>query len=111
VFIAPNQLVIHDGAYLGIVVLLPLAAGRCRLRLRGYALGGPDLHANSYLTHRLARAEQRTAAAMAASLQRGLETPAPASVTSAAVPEALGYFRHMIARLLPGARRHSGDPT
>jgi len=110
-FIAPNQLIdVRPGA-VQVLQVLPLAPGRCCLRSFDYAPApsGRLDRALACLAGRLARRRPAADAALATSVQRGLESPGPVREPVIRVPAPLAEFRNIIARLLPGALRHPGD--
>ncbi len=112
-YVAPNQLIDRRPGRVEVTQLLPLAAGRCRLRL--YACGTLAADAReralAYLAARLARARLADDLALASSVQKGLDASVEGHAPLGETPLALAEFRHRIARLLPAALRHPGDPT
>jgi TetR/AcrR family transcriptional repressor of bet genes len=108
-FIAPNLLLETRPDALLVSIVLPLAVGRCRLSSLVYARAAGERRARAlgYLSARLAARALAAEAALAASVQRGLESPGGAPIGP--VPPPLAGFRHMIGRLLPGALRPPGD--
>jgi TetR/AcrR family transcriptional regulator, transcriptional repressor of bet genes len=111
-FIAPNQLIDVRPGGAQVLQVLPVGPGRCRLRSFDYAPvpGGPRDRALAYLAARIGRRRCASAAVLAASIQRGLESPGPVSEPVTRVPAPLTEFRHIIAHLLPVTPRHPGDP-
>ena len=112
-FVTPNQLLDSRPGYLQLLQVLPFAAGRCRVRSFGYLVvsAEPRSRALAYVAARLAHQRIALDLALAASVQRGLETAAPAPAAAGTIPTQLVEFRHMIARLTSGARRHPGDSS
>jgi phenylpropionate dioxygenase-like ring-hydroxylating dioxygenase large terminal subunit len=104
-FIAPNQLLRTSAAGLLVLQVVPVAAGRCRLRVHDYARPSAPRVPSSASPRPPLAAEL----ALAESVQRGLESPAYRPEISASTPPALEAFRRSIARLLPGGIRSSGD--
>jgi len=111
-FIAPNQLIdVRPGA-MQVLQVLPVGPGRCRLRSFDYAPApaGRLGRALACLATRLARRRLAADTALASSIQRGLESPGPVNEPVTRVPAPLAEFRNIIARLVPGALHHTGDP-
>ena len=112
-FVAPNQLIDVRPGRVAVTQLLPLEAGRCLVRVFAFAPGAHDRtsQALAFLASRSARTRQAAERSLAVSVQKGLESGAPAGEPLAEAPAPLAEFRHRIARLLPGALNHSGDST
>ncbi len=107
-YVAPNLLIESRPGALTASLVVPLAAGRCRLTSYTYPEDGdPRRRALGFLAARLAARRLAAEAALAASVQRGLDVPGGAPL--GAVPAPLAEFRHIIGRLLPGAPRPTGD--
>ena len=112
-FIAPNQLIDRRPGRVEVTQLLPLAAGRCRVRVYAFGTSAADARerALAYLAARLSRASLAADIALASSVQKGLDATAAPQAPLGETPLPLAEFRHRIARLLPAALRHPGDPT
>ena len=95
-----------------VLQVLPLGPGNCRLRAFDYApaAGGRRERALAYLAGCLAQRRLVADAALATSIQKGLESPGPVGEPVTRAPAPLTEFRNIIARLLPAALRHPGDP-
>jgi TetR/AcrR family transcriptional repressor of bet genes len=104
-FVAPNHLLRSSDAGLRVLQVVPVAAGRCQLRIHDY--GRPS--AAPLPGSATPRARLAAERALAESVQRGLESPAYRPEISASAPPALEAFRRSIARLLPGGIRSPGD--
>ncbi len=109
--VLPNQLIELAPGRVAVLQVLPVAAGRARLRSFAFQPARPDRteRALAYLAERLARVREREAAALASAVQKGLEAPGPKPAPTGEVPAPLADFRIKIARLLPAALQHSGD--
>jgi len=110
--VLPNQHFELRSGCLQVVLVLPLAPGRCRLYLFDYRVGHEEraLRARTYLAARLARLRLAADLALAASIQQGLDSVGAGPSPADRLPAPLAEFRHIIAGLIPGARRHPGDP-
>ncbi len=102
-FVAPNHLLRSTATGLLVLQVIPVAAGRSRLRIHDYA------RPSTAATRAAPRPALAGELALAESVQRGLESPAYRPETSASTPPALEAFRRSIARLLPGSARSPGD--
>jgi len=109
----PNQLVEFSPGRVAVLQVLPVAAGRSRLRIFAYHPAGSDRtgRALAFLAARVARVREREAVALAVAVQKALDAPGPKVEPSEEVPAPLAEFRLKIARLLPAALQHSGDPA
>ena len=112
-YVAPNQLIDRRPGRVEVTQLLPLAAGRSRLRVYAFGTVATDARerALAYLAARLARARRAADIALATSVQKGLDASVEGHAPLGETPLPLAEFRHRIARLLPAALRHPGDPT
>jgi TetR/AcrR family transcriptional regulator, transcriptional repressor of bet genes len=107
-YVAPNQVIdLYSDAVI-VSSVFPTGPGRSRLRGLAYRSGGPA-GAERALARLAARLEAE--AALAESVQRGLDVPRTPGGPLQQAPAPLTEFRHIIARLLPGGQRPPGDPT
>lgn len=101
-YVAPNQIVMANAGGVDVLQAIPLAPGRCRLRHWSFLI---DETASHRLQARLLDVS------LAASVQRGLQSPAFIAGTGTPPRSAIIEFRRAIARLVPtAARGPTGTP-